>query len=180
MVNRKRANIPRSRVAIDQTCLVNLEPVKSGRVDNRAIARALGQIADNRTFVTLRPLGPKKLDLVASLHGDTSVGALSTLVASNVGSSVFRRRDEAEILIQRRPAGRFGMRYLGIDAPPGLSARVPFSICDDALNEAVGSHSGGESDEGQKAGEDCQSRIHGCFLSAKLILINGCLLTQEV
>jgi len=101
MVNRKRANIPRSRVAIDQTCLVNLEPVKSGRVDNRAIARALGQITDNRTFVALRPLGPEKLDLVASLYGDTSVGALSTLVASNVGSSVFRRRDEAEILIQR-------------------------------------------------------------------------------
>ena len=97
----KTANIPRSRVAIDQTCLVNLEPVKSGRVDNRAIARALGQIADNGTFVTLRPIGPEKLDLVASLHGDTSVGALSTLVASNVCSSVFRRRDEAEILIQR-------------------------------------------------------------------------------
>ena len=101
MVKEKTANIPRSRVAIDQTCLVNLEPVKSGRVDNRAIARALGQIADNGTFVTLRPIGPEKLDLVASLHGDTSVGALSTLVASNVGSSVFRRRDEAEILIQR-------------------------------------------------------------------------------
>lgn len=72
------------------------------------------------------------------------------------------------------------MGDLRVDAPPGLSARVPFSICDDALNEAVGSHSGGESDEGQKAGEDCQSRVHGCFLSAKLILINGCLLTQEV
>lgn len=101
MVKRKRANIPRSRVTVDQTRLVNLEPVKSSRVDNRAIARALGQIADNRTFVALRPLGPKELDLVASLYGDTSVGALSTLVASNVYSSIFRRRDEAEILIQR-------------------------------------------------------------------------------
>jgi hypothetical protein len=100
-VKEKTANIPGSRVSIDQTCLVNLEPVKSGRVDNRAIARALGQIADNRTFVTLRPIGPEKLDLVASLHGDTSVGALSALVASNVCSSIFRRRDEAEILIQR-------------------------------------------------------------------------------
>lgn len=49
------------------------------------------------------------------------------------------------------------MRDAGVDAPPGLGARVPFVACDDTLDEAVGGDCGAEGDEGQETREDCQS-----------------------
>lgn len=93
--------IPRSRISIDQTCLINLEPVKSSRIHDTAITRTFCQIRENRSFVAGRPFAPEQPHFIAGINGDASVGRLCAFVASNGCSVVFGRRDEAEILVQR-------------------------------------------------------------------------------
>lgn len=81
--------------------MINLEPVKSGRIDNTAISRAFGKISKNRSFVARRPITPKQLHFVASLDRDTCICRLGTLVASNIRSVVLGRGNESKILVQR-------------------------------------------------------------------------------
>jgi hypothetical protein len=44
-------NVPRCRISINQTRLINFEPSKSSRIHNTAITRTFGQIRKHRPFM---------------------------------------------------------------------------------------------------------------------------------
>lgn len=84
--------------------MINLEPVKLGGADYRAIARTFGHVRQYGTVVALRPDRPEHMDLGPRSDGNNRFAIGGTSATCDVETGVFGGCDEAPVLVCLAPA----------------------------------------------------------------------------